>query len=196
MRNTIWDRIRHLYWRIIPYDYRPKRMLYRLKCWLFKRYTTIKPRYLKFHTWCDRCDLLPHAMFEILSKFVEEECSPGIVDWESSGHTIMVNGEEVNVRREMQDLYDWWHRVYNKMYDEVDNLLWKEAHKHDPIREEREVEINGEIYYEWRPEFETEEDEEIWNCCVRGCSKLEGIKHNDLEDKMIRLCKIRAYLWT
>jgi len=41
-------------------------------------------------------------MFEILSKFIEEECSPGIVDWEGSDHTIDVNGDIVNVRTEMQ----------------------------------------------------------------------------------------------
>ena len=60
------------------------------------------PRYLSRYGWCDRVEALPHIMFEILSKFIEEECSPGIVDWEGSDHTIDVNGDIVNVRTEMQ----------------------------------------------------------------------------------------------
>jgi len=196
MRKSFWDRIRYTYWGLVPYDWRPKQIYYRFKCWIWKRYTTIKPRYLNFHTWCDRCELLPHAMFEILSKFIEEECSPGHIDWEGSGHTVEVNGKQVNIREEMQCLYDWWHNTYNKEYEEVHDILWKEAHKHDPIREEKEIEIHGETYYEWKPEFKNKEDEEIWRCCVRACSKLEEIQNRDLEEKMTRLVKCRPYMWT
>lgn len=67
------DKLRNFYWRLIPYDWRPGQLLYRMKCFFFKRYTTVKPRYLP-HTWCDRTAVLPHMMFEILSQFLEKEC--------------------------------------------------------------------------------------------------------------------------
>ena len=50
-------------------------------------------------------------MFEVLSQFIENECSPGPIDWEASAHMVKVHGKEVNVRDEMQELYDWWHKV-------------------------------------------------------------------------------------
>ena len=80
--------LKYAYWHTVPYDWRPGQIWCRLKCWAWKRYTTVKPRYLD-HTWCDRCDLLPHMMFEILCDFVEKECSPGCVEWYGEhGHKL------------------------------------------------------------------------------------------------------------
>lgn len=33
-------------WKIIPYDYRLSEIAYRLECWAYHRYSTVKPRYL------------------------------------------------------------------------------------------------------------------------------------------------------
>jgi hypothetical protein len=49
-------------------------------------------------------------MFQILDDFVREECSPGIIDWDS-------NIEHKTARREMDELLDWWHNTYLK-FDE------------------------------------------------------------------------------
>jgi hypothetical protein len=184
----------------LPYNYRPKEIWYKIKCFVWHRYTTIKSRYLD-HTWHDRVAVLPHTMFEILSRFIEGECSPGHVDWEGSGHTVEVNGETVNVRDEMQRLYDWWHTVYNKEFREVDQIIWKEAQKHEPTEmfvpyEPEEDEEGKEGWMEYDPQFPNEEDKEIYNSCMMALSKLERTQEQMLMERMHRLVNLTPYLWT
>ncbi len=204
-QETLVERIKYKYWGIVPYNWRPGQMWYRFTCWGWKRYTTVKPRYLT-HTWSDRTELLPHMMFEILSDFVENECSPGIVEWYGEfGNKIEVNGKEVYARDEMQELYDWWHEIYRKEYKEVNEMLWAEAHKHSPIDWDEEIEPddeahevfpNAKVLYEWKQEFKTEEDDEIYTRCLNGLNKLEKMQDEELEENMQRLVKLRMYLWT
>jgi hypothetical protein len=194
---ALCNKIKYWYWKNIPYQFRPSEMWYTLKCFLWKRYTVIKPRYLPY-TWCDRVDVLPHMMFEILSQFIEQECSPGHVDWEGTGHMVVVNGESVNVRDEMQELYDWWHNVYMKEYEEVNKILWKEAEKHNPIEcedEEEYDEILGKIYI-WNQHFKTTEDKELYHKCLKASNKLETIQNKDLLSRMHRVVNLTNYLWT
>lgn len=180
----IVDKIKYFYWQHWPYDWRPGQMWYRLKCFLWHRYTTIRPRYLD-HTWYDRSGLMPHMMFEILSQFIEKECSPSIVEWYGEwGAKITVGGEEKYVRDEMQELYDWWHTVWNKEVEEVKNILWAEALKHTS---------NQDI---WEQRFATSEGEAIYKRCVRGCNKLERTMDVALEARLHRLINIIPHLWT
>jgi hypothetical protein len=198
---NILEKIKDMYYHMIPYDYRPGELWYKLKCWAWNRYSTVKPRYLG-HTWCDRRELLPHAMFEILSQFIEQECSPEIVDWKASGHMVTVNGKEHNVRDEMQDLYDWWHKIYQIEYKETNDLLWKEAEKHNSNDKFEEITDDPEItekygkLYSWNHTFNTEEDKEIYNKCLDAIHKLENMQNADLEEKMHRLVKLTPYMWT
>lgn len=92
---------------------------YRLKCFLWYRYTTVKPRTLKFHTWTDRDNLLLHCSFEILCRFLEEECSPGIVDWDC-------DEEDKQAMKTMKELYVWWNKYIE---NEHKNLKWSEESK-------------------------------------------------------------------
>lgn len=184
--------IKYAYWQIWPYDWRPGQIWYRFKCWAWHRHTTVKPRYLH-HTWCDRCELLPHMMFEILAKFIEDECSPGHVEWYGeAGHKITVNGEEKYVMDEMKDLVDWWEIVWNKEYEEVSDILWAEAHKHDPESEWIE---DGQLSY-WSPEFKESEDGEIWHKCVHAVNSLERIMHKARDERLHRMIAIMRYMWT
>lgn len=201
-----WDKacdwVRHTYWRAVPYDWRVSQVWYRFRCWAWRRHTTVKSRYLP-HTWVDRTAVLPHTMFEILSQFVEGECSPGHVDWEASGHMVTVNGVEKNVRVEMQDLYDWWHQVYNKTYGEVNDILWEEVEKHPPVSNFIPINKDDEVVDEdeaelflWEQEFKTPEDEEIHNHCMRSLNKLERMQEEKLQEMMHRLVNLMPYLWT
>jgi hypothetical protein len=143
-------------------------------------------------------------MFEVLSDFVEGECSPGHIDWESSGHTVMVNGVEKNVRVEMQDLYDWWHQVYQTEYQEVEDLLWAEANKHPPDDKQFiPINVDDEVvdeddadFFRWEQNFATPEDEEVHRICVRATNKLEQLRDEDLQKRMHRLVDLMPYLWT
>lgn len=187
--------IKYAYWNIIPYDWRPGQIWYRLKCFLWHRYTTVKPRYLH-HTWCDRCEIMPHMMFEILAQFIEDECSPGYVQWYGEqGHKITVNGQEKYVLDEMKDLVAWWDDVWNGEWEEVNDILWAEAHKHDPETEWTEVDGKPHLSY-WDPQFKETEDGEIWHFCMRAVNKLERNMHKAREKCLHRMIAIMPYMWT
>lgn len=203
-KETVFERLQGWYWNKIPYDWRPGQIWYRAKCWACHRYTTVKGRYLP-HTWVDRSEVLPHTMFEILSQFIEKECSPGIVDWYNKdyGHKIEVNGEEKFVRDEMQELYDWWHNVYNKKYREEQDAIWKEAEQHSPVRNLKPVDREGNevseeeaTLYHWDPEFATEEDAEVHQRCMDAFRELEQKRDEELEEMLHRLIRVRRSMWT
>ncbi len=196
MDSTI-DKITYAYWKILPYDWRPGQIWYRFKCLAWHRHTTVKPRYLH-HTWCDRCELLPHMMFEILDRFVADECSPGYVQWYGEdGHKITVNGEEKFVLDEMKDLVAWWNDVWNGEWEEVSDILWAEARKHDPETEWTpcgDEEESGMSY--WDPQFRETEDGELWHRCVGAVNKLTRIMHKAREERLHRMIAILPYMWT
>jgi hypothetical protein len=102
--------MRFLYYKIVPYHWRPKNIWYALKCKFWHRYTTIKPRGLS-HEWLDRDLLLLHMIFEILCQFVEKELIPseGQINWES-------DEEHKFAKKEMLELYHWWLNEYDEDY--------------------------------------------------------------------------------
>jgi len=79
---------------------------YYAKCWLFHPYNRIKIKTLP-PTWTDADTVIVHAMFQILTDFIDKECSPGNIDWDSEP-------THRKVRKTLQELYDWWHNVYLK----------------------------------------------------------------------------------
>lgn len=187
--------IQELYWDWVPYDWRPGQIWYRLTCWAWHRHTTVKPRYLG-HTWCDRTELMPNMMFEILCQFVEKECSPGHVEWgdQWACNQITIDGIEKNAMDEMKELIRWWHEDYHKIYPEVGDMLWAEASKHSPTREF--IDVPDTDYIEWLPEFATEEDKTIYNNCLMATNKLERNMDKALEDRLHRIVNLIPYLWT
>lgn len=183
--STLWrpreilNRIRLKYWRLIPYEYRPSNLFYGFKCWLTRPYTTIKGRYLP-HTWCDRDQVLLHTAFEILSQFIERECSPGNVDWYSKERPpkIIVNGVEKHIRDEMQELYDWWHLIYNKKYVEE--------------QEKIDEKINSYIYRNNLSDVEKELRNKFFD---HACNIEDSIAKEEKE-MLMRLVDIYQYMWT
>jgi hypothetical protein len=138
---------------------------------------------------------MPNMMFEMLCQFIEKECSPGNIEWYGEGgHKFTVNKVEKYVMDEMKELVEWWHKVWNKEYQEVSDMLWAEAGLHSPTREF--VDVPGTTYIEWLPEFETEEDETIYNNCVMAVNKLERNMHKALEDRLHRIIPLIPYMWT
>lgn len=194
MKDTWIDKIKHYYWHRWPYDWRPMQAWYRLKCFVWHRYTTVRSRYHD-HTWSDKTELVPHAMFELLSRFIERECQPGHVEWYGKwGHKITVDWKEKYVRDEMQELYDWWHTVWNKEAREVDDMLWSEAYEHSPISTWTDMEDCEHIG--WKPTFATPEDQAVYKRCMDGVNKLERIMEAELQRRLHRLVNIIPYLWT
>jgi hypothetical protein len=204
--GTIYDKIRYKYWDILPYDYRPGQIKYRIKCYLFKRYTTVKPRYLG-HTWCDRSHLLPHVMFEILSDFVEKELDykkdtfPGIVDWYSGHAKIKVDSGDKLVIDEMIELYEWWHSVQDyephAKWHEWRKLHTKEKDEDDEFTVAEVDEYGDPTLYNWDgPEWDSEENELEGDRLLKEAQKAEKDFEEKFEENLIRLVKVRRWMWT
>jgi hypothetical protein len=191
MNDTLIDRVKRIYWKVIPYEVRPGQLWYRFKCFVWHRYSTVKPRYLP-HTWCDRTSVMPHMMFEILCQFVEKECSPGHVEWYGDDpHTVMVDGEEKNVMDEMKDLIEWWTVVYNKERGEVEEMLWAEAEKHSP---KTRFEPYAENLLTMEFDYKSDESKAIYHRCMDGIHKLE--MNEELERRLHRIIPLIPYMWT
>ena len=195
MLNKTFEKLQDWYWQTWPYDWRPGQAWYRFKCWAWHRYSTVKCRYLD-HTWCDRRGLLPNTMFEILSQFIEQECSPGHVEWYGDyPHMVTVDGKEKNARDEMQDLYDWWRWTWNEAYGEIADDLWEQAAKYAPRTNWVPTEGDDD-YLTYDPQFDTEEDELQYNRYLKELNQLEINMEDDLQEHLHRLINIRQYLWT
>jgi len=174
----------------MPYDWRPGQIWYRLKCFCWHRYTTLKPRYLG-HTWHDRCEILPHMMFEILSQFIEKECEPEErIEWYGEyGHKI---GDKY-VRDEMQELYDWWHEIYNKLYPAICERLWKKSKKYNPTVMWVDIEDD---YQEYAPKWATPKDEKFYKLILDSIGNLEDRMAQELKNNLHRIIEIMPYMWT
>jgi len=190
---TRLEKMQRLYWKIVPHDWRPSEVWYRLKCFLFKRYTTVKPKTLPYHTWVDRDVLLLHTMFQILTDFVEQECSPGVINWyhEHAGK-IRVGGKEKFVRDELQDLYNWWQQVpegasYDYTCPKLNKFREKVYSKLPPIRFEK---IPDSEYFEMVSD-KTRYDK----YCVK-LIHLENKQRKVTKEYMKRLVRVSEYLWT
>ena len=175
--------IKDLYWKIIPYDWRPGQIYYRFICWSWRRYSTVKPRYLG-HTWVDMDHLLEHTMFEILSRFVEKEIDNANWDW---------NEEHRNAYKEIMSLYHWWHDGRNKQYAIDDDRAWEEIRKYSPEITWKPID---DLYVEMVSTWKNPGDEEKYHALLDVMNVVDAARENELEANLIRLIKIKNYLWT
>jgi len=131
--NDLITKIKYTYWSVWPECLRPMTMWYNFKCWAWHRYSTVRSPHLP-NTWCDRRELLLYTSFQILTDFIDDECSPGYVDWyHEGGHQVEVNGVMENVMDEMKELYYWWNTLYLKEYPAKMDALWEAAEPHTPV---------------------------------------------------------------
>lgn len=190
------DIVKSVYWHAIPSDYRPGRLWYRLKCFVWYRYTTVKPKTLDFHTWCDRDHLLVHCMFQILVDFVEKEID---YDFEHKNqHSIEINGEKRGVGDIFKQLYDYW-----KEFSDIDSLEehdeWWEHHKeHSELKhiELGEDTILGGKAYETVIEYDSEEAEQRDHELLMKSRDAEIVAYAKQEEMMHLLVKIHRFMWT
>lgn len=126
----------------------PYPIFYRIKCFIFRPYTTIKPRNLR-HTWCDTTELIPHMLFELLERFLVDEMNlsletytyinpPIVISGKevNSCNVIDINGKKKNAYYEMARLLKWWHTEYIAVWNNqhpIQNKLIAEFEKYgDP----------------------------------------------------------------
>jgi len=203
------EKIQYAYWSVVPHHLRPGRLWYRFKCWIWHRYSTVKPRGLP-HTWVDRSYLMPHMIFEILSDFIEEECSPGPIEWYGDEpHLIEVSDKKVNVRDEMQDLYDWWHNDYLVNKDSIHDK-WhahRKLHVYDVFTrvtdqetldwvKEVDPDADDDELEEWGTQYSSPEAEIENNRLFAEANAKKDAYRIELNSRLHRVINIIAFMWT
>jgi len=103
-----WDWVKTFYWKVVPYRWRPSEVWYRFTCWAWRRYTTVHPRTMPWHTWTDRDFLLPHVMFELLVRFVEEE--------KPEEHFEIKDSANRELWEKLFATYHWWKNEFVPYY--------------------------------------------------------------------------------
>lgn len=208
-------KLKRKYYDLVPYEYRLrlKDRWYYVKCFLFKRYTTVKSRHLA-HTWTDKCETLPYTMFEILERFLEEECAgywwegeyreDGIVQWRhEDGHKVVPGefwtGETYKDPRavyaidEMREILRWWNERYLKWYPAEEERLLNEMMR---ISDIEWAPIGEGEYLQMETIYKNGATEEMLRANLQAIRELEEQRDRELEEYMIRLVRVRRLLWT
>lgn len=173
---TLWDRIRWWWSRNIT------DRIYWWKCRLWRKHNHVRIRSLP-PTWTDCTEKLPHAMFQMLSDYMEKEKPGEVIDWSWCS-------EQANTWKEIQELYDWWNNVYLK-FD-----IWKEAPIRDRFKPTASRTPAGDGLSLYSQEWSSPEDRKEWEADWARHAALEKDMECQLTENCIRLIKIRESLWT
>ena len=169
------EEVQHWLRKISPYNW--------LRYRIWDRYHVVKMRYLKpgYH---DATEILIHAMFQVLCDFIEQERPDEIVNWDS-------DEPHRNARKEMQVLYDWWKARQTR--NELDPIHQPNVKfpsmKFSPIEGRDDVSKMDFVH-------ESPEAQAIWEKACDDSGIWEEKCDKEDEEMMIRLSKIRGFLWT
>ena len=120
---------------------------------------------------------------------------------------VDVGGVNVNVRNEMQDLYDWWHEDYLKNIDHIHDEWheYRKFHVYDTFSRVRGQEImdwveevdpvSGEIE-EWAAQYSSPEAEAENNRLFKEANEKENFYREELNRHLHRVINIAPYMWT
>ena len=138
--------------------HRISRKWYELKCW-FKPYNVLKLKHLP-NTWIDEKELLIHANFAVLERFMGGK--PGeIINWDS-------DDEHKHAWKEINEIWDWWQK-----------------------RDER-IELEQQITNNW---YENRNNKEFEDKLLMLSLDTEKMHEKQTEEMLIRLIKVRSFLW-
>ena len=146
--------------------------------------------------WMDRSEGILVANMAILVGFIEEERAFDChVDWRSAAEMGMSSddGGSANrdahaaAKKEMLEIYQWWTHDRKIAHDRYDDLLSR-AYAHPFVFEKME---NGMLRLKEEPPL-TEEEKAL----RAQCWPMEEALEAKDEEMMIRLIKIRGYMWT
>ena len=163
---------------------------YRFKCWAWKRYTTVKPRWLP-HTWVDRDTQLPHCMFEILGRFIEDELGEGTDESYHPDHPTLdaMVSNQIAAEKEMKELWRWWNEEYLK-FDAYELYM-------------AGVEMPQFVREEFTPESckvtmkcSSEEAHDKWKEACCKVNEADTQMSKELKSRMKRLVDVMDYMWT
>jgi hypothetical protein len=157
------------------------------------RYRTYK----KFHV--VKTDLKPgyhdidqrivHANFCLLCEYVEKEHPFEHIDWDS-------DEDHKRVASEIKEIYNWWKNVY-PTYDKHNPLYADDVKAPEHDSKVHAVDEDGDpTTYEWVDKPGQEEIAKKFREACLASYEYEKKQDAEIEANLIRLIKIRNYLWT
>ena len=131
--------------------------------------------------WQDLCQQILFANMNILKLYVEKEADR--IDWQSDpGHAT--------ARGEMEVIYQWWMKGRKLAHDDYDALMTKAYGFGDcTVLEDTEDPKLKSLRF-------TKRGDPLWEEDCNNCHKAEAALEAKDEEMMIRLIKIRGYLWS
>ena len=149
--------------------------------------------------WYDRSELILFANMALLRDFIEKEKAFDChIDWSSAAEALEARGKENDdgcgasrdahaaAKKEMLTIYDWWTKGRAEELKKEDELL--EAAYPNPMEFES---IPGSSMFKLKDD-ETPELRKLRDQCHIMEEELEKKD----EEMMIRLIKVRGYMWT
>jgi hypothetical protein len=155
---------------------------WKLKGFLWGRHSTVRARYLP-HTWVDRCELLPHLMFEVLSNFMEQE--DPFADSEDSDWRL----------DRCRELYWWWHNEYIPAWKDS---FWSEMAKYEGPKVLWEEITDGAAkgYLTMKSVYKDDAHKAEYEAALQRTFKFEKEMKEELERNCKRLIEVMGHLWT
>ena len=182
--------IRYAIWREVQYSC-PFRQIDDAYWWVRHR-TTHRYHMLNLGTkpgYSDVTERLIHANFALLVYFMEVEGPDKHIDWNS-------DPEHAHARKEMGELYDWYKNVFPN-YDKNDPL--NDLPVNDDFLDMPVVETDEDgdpTLYEWKHNYKSDEEKVKADKIFADHRLYEENKDKTIEANLIRLIKIRKFLWT
>lgn len=137
--------------------------------------------------WMDKDHRILLANMALLVEYVEQEKPFEVINWD-------YDEQHLAVKKDIQEIYAWW-KNYNKRLAEIDESLssWYDIHKENKYT--REKQPNGDILVTQLPMTNPmlKQEETIR---FNEHQRLETALENEEQEMLIRLIKIRRYLWT
>jgi hypothetical protein len=166
-----WISCKYKWWITEPW--------YRFRCAVWNRYNVVKIQTLD-PTWSDVVCKMLHVNFQLLVEYIEGEKPFDRIDWDATE-------DHKHAAAEMKELYRWWKEDYPRQ-DEMfpDGTLLRKSEEGDRIPMWK---LFGESY---RDEPEIIEYKKV----LDDYNKNERAWVEEEERQLIRLMKIRPYLWT
>lgn len=168
------------------WKYKLGELIYKFKCWAWKRYTTVKPRHLG-HTWADKREMLVHMSFELLLQFYEEEFDE--VNWYGE-YAPMLHGEFVGDI--IKELVNWFNNDYLPFW-RYENQEIIRSTAPDPLSL---FIVNENNMTEFSPQYASKEDELMNRAVTFAIAEYEAEIEKETERMLKKLAEIRLWLWT
>lgn len=153
---------------------------YKIRNRLFRRYDLIRTGLAKTEWWDTDTKML-YGMMSLVVDLVEKEKWFEHIDFEGSGE------EWVHAKKEVEEIYAWW-KNYSNRGKEIDQALtdWHEYAFQDADDHNRDI---NEHFSKMRRDDKERELSDHLHSLEKKLEDEEG-------EMIIRLVKIRKYLWT